>query len=102
MSVQSDDPLMASNNDQSHSTVYEFSIEGQMINSAGVGHWRNKAVFDFTIEVKDYCWTTTIMQHPETNIKLVNTASRVREQIVLPFKEFVDSITYDIEKNGEI
>ena len=25
----------------------------------------------------------------------------MREQIVLPFKEFVDSVTYNIENNGE-
>jgi hypothetical protein len=51
-------------------------------------HWRNKYYYNFTVEVKDYCWITRIIEKPDSYYRLQNMTARSKEQAYMPFAPF--------------
>jgi hypothetical protein len=56
----------------------------------------------FTIEVKDYCWVTRIIEDPDSKFRLYSYQQRTKTQVVMPFAPFTDTVTYDITHGQKV
>lgn len=62
-------------------------------------HYKNKAYFQFDVDIKDYCWVSKLQEDPGYPA-IQNVSSLVLIYTQTNFYPFVDTITYDLAKGS--